>query len=67
MSNKQIEQEINKAYESRRQNFELGIDMNIEIAFDQDNTSEALKRYIVNKLALAYSCGFIDGKRGASK
>ncbi|MBO5566834.1 MAG: hypothetical protein J5934_06425 [Succinivibrio sp.] len=67
MNNKQLEQQINNAYEPRRQDFELSIDMNIEMAFNQDNPAEALKKYIVSEIELAYSCGFIDGKRGASK
>ena len=67
MNNKQLEQQINNAYELRRQDFELSIDMNIEMAFNRDDVRKALKKYIVSELELAYSCGFIDSKRGTSK
>ena len=67
MNNKQLEQQINNAYEPRRQDFEMGIDMNIEMAFNQDDVRKALKDYLIKELSLAYSCGFIDGKRGTSK
>ena len=67
MNNKQLEQQINNAYELRRLFFELSIDMDIKMAFNRDNPAEALKKYIVSELELAYSSGFIDGKRGTSK
>ena len=68
MNNKQLEQQINNAYELRRQDFEMSIDMDIKMAFfKRDSIRKTLKKYIVSKLELAYSCGFIDGKRGASK
>ncbi len=67
MRNKQLEQEINNGYETRRQDFELSLDIDIEMAFKRDDVRKALKKYIVSELEIAYSCGFIDGKRGASK
>ena len=67
MRNKQLGQQIKNAYELRRLFFELSIDMDIKMAFNRDDIRKALKDYLIKELLVAYSCGFIDGKRGASK